>query len=345
MKTLVWEAPRSMNIREQDTPSIQPDEVLIKVAFAGICGSELSGYLGHNKLRVPPLVMGHEFSGEIVAIGARAIHLNPALAQGQRVTANPFSSCGACRFCAQGLNHLCASRKLIGAHRPGAFAEYVSVPANLVLLLPDNVSFQTGAITEPVAVGIRIGELAGLLDGESALVIGAGPIGLLALQVLLAKGARSVFIADLDPARLAMGESLGGVPLDPGKLNTPETVRKATEGLGVAVSVDAVGMAVTRAGCIAATRSAGTVIFSGLHEETSTIPAAEIIRREINVRGSFAYTPANFAEALQQIAAGTLRLDPWIVEAPLESGGKWFERLLSARGDVAKVLLIPNANA
>jgi len=341
MKTLVWEAPRVLAIREQATPSLQAHEVLIKVAYAGICGSELSGYLGHNKLRVPPLVMGHEFSGEIVMLGAEATEQQPGLDLGQWVTVNPLASCGTCRYCKQGLNHLCQTRQLIGAHRPGAYAEYVNVPASLVLPLPGGVSLRTGAFTEPAAVAVRIGELAGAVEGETVLILGAGPIGLLALQVIAHRGAQRIFIADLDPARRAMGEALGGVPLDPATTNVIETVRNATEGFGAAVAVDAVGMVITRANCIAATRSAGHVILSGLHEEVSTLPVSDVIRRELNLHGSFAYSPENFAEAFKQIVAGTLRLDPWVVEAPLESGGEWFERLLSAPGDVSKVLLIP----
>jgi len=343
MKALVWEAPRVMALREQPEPTVAPGEILLKVAYAGICGSELSGYLGHNALRVPPLVMGHEFTGEIVALSAEARARNPALAEGQAATANPLLSCGSCEFCARGLNQLCVSRKLIGAHRPGAYAEYVSLPAELAIPLPDGVSLRLGALTEPVAVGVRIGEMAAEgMDGEDALVVGAGPIGLLALQALRAKGAARVFIADLDPARLSMGAALGGEALDPRARDVAQEVRDATGGRGVAVAVDAVGTAVTRRQGVAATRSAGTLILSGLHEETSAMPAAEIIRREIVVRGCFAYSPANFAEALVRLARGTMRLDPWIVQAPLADGGKWFDRLIDAPGDVAKVLLVPS---
>jgi len=190
-------------------------------------------------------------------------------------------------------------------------------------------------------VAVRIGELAGNVQGEAVLIIGAGPIGLLALQVLRALGAGPVFIADLEAARLEMGAALGGQPLNPRTDNVVAVVRAATGGLGVPVALDAVGAAVTRANCVSATRSGGTVILSGLHEETSAMPAAEIIRREIVVRGSFAYTPANFAAALNQLAAGAIRLDPWIIEAPLADGGHWFDRLIDAPGAVAKVLLVP----
>jgi threonine dehydrogenase-like Zn-dependent dehydrogenase len=341
MKALVWEGPRVMQLRDQAEPEAAKDEMVIKVGYVGICGSELSGYLGHNALRVPPLVMGHEFAGEIVAVGEGVADTKPELTPGTLVTVNPLASCGECLHCRRGLNQLCLSRRLIGAHRPGANAEYVAAPADSVFPLPAGMSARIGALTEPVGVGVRIGELAGPLTGEAALIIGAGPIGLLALQMLQIQGAQQIFIADLDQERLAMGEALGGTPLDPRSVKVVETVREATGGVGVPVSVDAVGTAVTRSQCVAATRATGKVILSGLHEETSAMPAADIIRREIVVQGSFAYSPANFAEALQLLAEGAIRLDPWIIEAPLSEGGHWFDRLVDAPGNVAKVLLVP----
>lgn len=341
MKALVWEAPRVMMMRDQPEPTAGGGEIVIQVALVGICGSELSGYLGHNALRVPPLVMGHEFSGKIVALGEQVQERFPDLAEGQAVTVNPLQYDGSCEFCARGLNHLCVSRRLIGAHRPGGYAEYVSVPAELASRLPSGMSMHTGALTEPVAVGVRIGEMAGPLGGEAALVVGAGPIGLLALQALRANGAARVFISDLDPARLAMGAALGGETIDPREQDVAKTVREATGGRGVKVSVDCVGVAATRQQCVSATRSTGTLILSGLHEETSAMPAAEIIRREIVVRGVFCYSPSNFAQALRKLEQGSMGLDPWVVEAPLAEGGKWFDRLIDAPGDVAKVLLVP----
>jgi len=340
MKSLVWEAPRKMALRETPKPSVAPDEVLIRVAYGGICGSELSGYLGHNSLRVPPLVMGHEFSGEIVEMGEQATAANPALSLGAAVTVNPLFCTDNSVWDRRGLNQLCPSRQLLGAHRPGAYAEFVAVPAQTVTRLPAGMSLRTGSLTEPTACGVRIGELAGDVAGHSCLIIGAGPIGLLALQALQLKGAKEIFIADLDAERLAMGAALGGTPLPPRAVDVVQTVKEATDG-GVAVAIDAVGAAVTRRQCISATQPTGTVIFSGLHEEVSEVPAADIIRREIVVRGSFAYSPANFAEALNILERGEMRLDPWIVEAPLADGGAWFDRLIDAPGDVSKVLLRP----
>lgn len=341
MNALVWEAPRTMNMRTHDKPTPADDEVLIRVAYVGICGSELSGYLGHNALRVPPLVMGHEFSGEIVEMGEQATEKNPALAVGQAVTANPLDWPEEDDpFVARGLNQLSPKRQLVGAHRPGAYAEYVTVSAKVVSPLPDGMSLRTGALTEPTACAVRIAELAGELDGQECLIIGAGPIGLLALQAMQQKGAKRVFIADLDPERLAMGAELGGVALQPREVDVVNTVKEATNG-GVAVALDAVGTGLTRTQCVSATVATGTMILSGLHEEVSEMPAADIIRREIVVRGSFSYAPSNFARALELLAEDKFRLDPWIVEAPLAEGGAWFDRLIDAPGDVSKVLLVP----
>lgn len=341
MRALLWEAARTMNLRQQPAPQPAPDEILVRVGHAGICGSELSGYLGHNALRVPPLIMGHEFAGEIVDMGPLAPTLRPDLTPGALVTVNPLWYCGDCPSCAAGVNQLCSNRRLLGAHRPGAFAELVSAPAKLALPLPEGMDSRIGALTEPVGCAVRIAELAGDVAGQDCLIIGAGPIGLLSLQMLRLNGAARVFIAEIDEARLAMGEALEGIPLQPNAVDTVAAVMQATDGAGAVVSVDAVGTALTRDQCVAATRPSGTLVLSGLHEETSAMPVAAMIRGEIVARGCFAYSPANFARALDLLGQGAIRLDPWIHEAPLAEGGHWFERLIEAPGDVSKVLLRP----
>lgn len=335
MKALVWEGAEIMHIRDNPTQEPQADEVLIQVKHAGICGSELSSYLGHNALRVPPVVMGHEFAGEIVGVGADVSALNV----GQNVTVNPLVYCSECEMCQQGLNQLCAKRSLIGAHRPGAYAEYVTAPAKMVTALPDGMDTQTGSLTEPAGCAVRIGELAGDVAGKDCFIVGAGPIGLLSLQVLKGNGANRIFVAELDPHRLAMAGELGAETLNPKAVDVVETVRKATG--GVTVALDAVGSTLTRAQCIDVLKPKGTLIFSGLHEETGNVPVANIIRKEIIAKGSFAYSPDNFAQALNLLAEGKLTLANWMVEAPLEDGDMWFKRLLDEPGNVSKVLLVP----
>ncbi len=244
MKALVWEGPKDMTMRDWPEPVAAKGEVVIRVAFAGICGSELGGYLVHNAPRVPPLVIGHEFSGIVTAVAERAA---TDLAPGDAVTCNPMVPCGACAFRAEGLLHLCANRSLIGAYRPGVMIELF-------------------------AVGIRIGRQAGDVAGRPVLVIGAGPIGLLALQMLMAGGATEVFVADLDPERRAMAAELGGTAIDPAATPTVARVRAATGGLGVPLTVDAVGSAGTRAEAVAATRSGGRCCCRACMPRPATFP-------------------------------------------------------------------------
>ena len=342
MPSLVWEAPHQMTLHQAPVPTPRPDEALIKIAYVGICGSELSGYLGHNALRIPPLVMGHEFSGEITALGEKALEINPGLALGQHVTANPMVFCGQCEYCLQGQTHLCVNRRLIGAHRPGAFAGYTTVPAWMIVPLPETISLRVGALTEPVACGMRTLRWAGNIQGESVLVVGAGTIGLLSAQILLLHGAARVFVSDSDPQRLEAARESGAEVLNPRETDVVKTVREATGGRGVIAAIDAVGKAVTRDQCVKATRPRGRVILSGLHEEVSTLPVADIIRREITLHGSFCYTQEDFHAAAGLLAEGKIHLGPWMVEAPLAQGGEWFERLCAENpGQVAKVLLVP----
>ncbi len=341
MKALVWEGPRAMSVHDEPVPSVAPDEVLVKVAYCGICGSELSGYLGHNALRVPPLVMGHEFSGHITEIGDDVWTHNPELAVGARVTVDPMVYDGTCRYCREGRQHLCLHRSLIGAHRPGAFAQYVAAPAHMVFTLPDAMDLRTGALTEPTACAMRIATLMGEVEGQDVLIVGAGTIGLLALQVLLHRGAGRVFVSDTNPARLAMAGDLGADAINPIETDVVAYVLERTGGYGVSRALDAVGKAVTRKQCVSATERAGLVLLSGLHEESSAMPAADIIRGEITVQGSFCYTPSDVTQAISLLDEGVISIGSWVTEAPLGDGRAWFERLVGDPGEVAKVLLVP----
>ena len=236
MKALVYEGPRQLNIRDVPEPELGPDEVLIKVGYSGICGSELGGYLGQNSLRQPPLIMGHEFSGEIVELGPQAIRLKPGLAVRQRVTVNPLIHCGGCRACLAGRHNLCRERRIIGIHQPGSFADLVKAPAKLVYPLPDHLSLEHAALTEPVGCAIRAVKLAALSPMATLLITGLGPIGLLALQVTQTFGLTKIFATDTDPHRRAIGEQFGVRVLDPLAEDVVGIIRSETVGAGADAS-------------------------------------------------------------------------------------------------------------
>ena len=327
MKALVYEGPRIMQLREVPCPELQQDEVLIRVERAGICGSELSGYLGHNSLRKPPLIMGHEFSGVIFEVGERV----SGLQAGDRVTANPLLTCGSCRYCRNGESQLCKERQLLGAHLPGAFAEFIAVPARNVYVLPDQLSFEEGALTEPFACAVHLCRLLALKPTDRLLIYGAGTIGLFAMQAAQAYGVREVVVVDLNEARLEIAAELGGIAVT--------TTRELEAPDGFDAVIDAVGAEATRQQSIAAVRAGGQVIFTGLHEADSRLPINDMIRTEIVTKGAFAYSQEDFETALLWLRQGRVSLLPWSHTAALAEGGACFEKLIHEPGKVAKIIL------
>jgi threonine dehydrogenase-like Zn-dependent dehydrogenase len=343
MQALVYEAPKSMNMRDVPRPALAPDQVAIRVAYSGICGSELSGFLGQNSLRKPPLVFGHEFAGWVDSVG-NGVADRTDLAVGTPVTANPLVTCGRCDYCITGRQQLCTERRLLGAHLPGCNADVVVVPAASVLVLPAGLSLQDGAMVEPAACAVRAVEAAAAGPTSTALVLGAGPIGLFVIQVLLAHGVREIYVADLNPTRLKMAQALGATPVEPGPDGVADGVRWATGGRGVTVAFDAVGAAATRRDCLASTAPGGVLVLIGLHSDETAFPVNTVIRSEVTLKGVFAYSDANFRTALDWLAARRIGLSDGVVVAPLAAGPEWYARLVEGDG-AAKVLLQPGAGA
>jgi threonine dehydrogenase-like Zn-dependent dehydrogenase len=321
MKALVYEGPRMLELREVPIPEALPGEAVIRV--------ELGGYLGHNSLRKPPLIMGHEFSGVIERNGAMATRFRP----GDRVTVNPLVTCGQCRYCTSGSSQLCADRSLLGAHRPGAFAEFVAVPERNVHLLPDNVSFEEGAFAEPFACAVHICRLLKLDSSDRLIIYGAGPIGLFALQAAHVMGVKDVVIVDLNESRLEIARELGGIAV-----TDPEQAGMVPKD-GFDAAIDAVGAGITRRKCIKVVRRGGRVIFTGLHEAESELPVNDMIREEITAAGAFAYSSEDFSAALEWIGQGKVDLLPWTVTKPIGEGADCFESLIGGPGKIAKYLL------
>jgi 2-desacetyl-2-hydroxyethyl bacteriochlorophyllide A dehydrogenase len=338
MKALVYEAPKQMMLRELDVPAIGPDDVLIRVAYSGICGSELSGYLGTNSLRTPPLVFGHELAGHVAAVGEVAAATR-YLAVGDAVTVNPLVSCGACNFCAGGRQQLCARRQLLGAHRPGCNAEFVVAPARCVLPVPSGLDLRDAAMAEPAACAVHAVELSGARPDMSALVVGAGTIGLFITQVLREFGLSQIFVAERNPDRLALAVASGGTALDP-HADLAAAVRTATADLGVDLAFDAVGSEATRQACLSSAANGGQVIAVGLHTDATSLPLNTLVRSELTIRGVFAYPASSFRTALHWLAEHRIGLRDGVVVAPLSEGDSWYQRLIDGAAAV-KVLLDP----
>jgi 2-desacetyl-2-hydroxyethyl bacteriochlorophyllide A dehydrogenase len=333
MKALVYVAPSIMELQDVERPACAAGQLLVRVEYSGICGSELSGFLGQNSLRRPPLIFGHELSGLVAESG------DPSYAVGDRVTVNPLVTCGQCERCLAGRQQLCAFRLLLGASLPGSNAEYVVVPATSAERVPEGLHLRDAALAEPVACAIHAVEVSGIGPAQSALVVGAGPIGLFLVQVLRAHGVAQVLVTDRNPERLDAAATAGAIPVPAGPEELLEAVRDAT-GDGVAVAFDAAGTEQTRRSCVAATAAGGAVMLVGLHTDQTTLPLNTAIRGEITIQGVFAYTPVAFRTALRWLAEGRIGLGEAVVESSLEDGPSWYQRLVD--GDpVAKVLLRP----
>lgn len=338
MRTLLWLGPRQMELQMTPRPEPGPGEVLVRVEAVGICGSELSGYLGQNSLRRPPLVMGHEFAGRAAEVGDGV-----DLAIGTAVVVNPLVTCGTCRMCRRGRENLCRQRQLIGAHRPGAFAEYVLAPAANCLPLPEGLDGVAGSLTEPLACSLRAVTLAALDPMETVAVLGAGPIGLLALRAAGLCGAGRTAVVDTNPRRLALARTWGATRvINPREEDPLDAIRELTEGAGVDAVIDAVGLQATRAQAVQAVRPGGRVVLIGLHDAESALPINEVVRSEVALVGSFAYTGEDFRRALAMLARGDVRPDPsWLAERDLAAGQASFEELIDTPSPFAKIVLKP----
>src|ERR1700742_1828318 len=244
MQALVLEDLRDLKLRSDvPVPEIGAKDVLIQVKACGICGSDVHGYDGSSGRRIPPLIMGHEASGTVDAVGREVT----AFRVGDRVTFDSTVSCGACRHCEAGDVNLCDRRQVVGVscgdyRRHGAFAEYVSVPSRILYKLPNNLPFAEAAMLEAIAVAMYGVSLAEIAPDATALVVGAGMIGLLTLQALRAAGCSRIFIADIDQTRLNLAKQIGaGTVLNSKDPNFLAQILDLTNGQGVDVTIEAVG--------------------------------------------------------------------------------------------------------
>lgn len=342
MDALVWTGARAMEVRHEPVPTPDFGEVLIEIGAVGICGSELSGYLGQNSLRKPPLIMGHEAAGTVViANGGFFANHSPART-GVRVAFNPLVSCGSCDRCNIGLENICRTRKVIGAHRAGAFARFVAVPATLCTILPDSLSFTAGSLIEPLACSLRAVNMTHAKPDKSLLIIGAGPIGLFCLAAARAAGFKEIAISDISESRLETARRWGArYPINAIKEDVVAAAHSIQSG-GVGAVIDAVGMHLTREQAVKAVVPGGRVVYIGLHEEASPLAANYMIRQEISVVGTFGYTKADFARALQLLERNEIQpTSDWLEERPLTSGRDSFEELINGTSRFAKIILRP----
>ena len=329
MKALVYTAPLDIQLWDQDLPDPGAGDVLIAVQAAGICGSDMHAFHGHDPRREPPLVLGHEVTG-ICQTGVHA---------GQTVAINPLISCGGCEYCGQGRFNLCPERTMIGMTRPGAFAEYVTVPERNVFALPPDMNPVHAALAEPAATVVHgldraMRTAARPLAEARAAVIGGGAIGLLSALLLRSFGARDPLISEPNPLRQRTAAQSG---MD--HIHDPSASALAENHFDLVV--DAVGSATTRRAAMAAVRPGGVILGIGLQESGGELDARKLTLAEITLVGCYTYTPADVRAALLALASGALGALDWVETRPLADGAEMFHALNNGRVAAAKVVLLP----
>ena len=346
MKALLLTSYKNLELADLPVPSPGPEEVLIRVAACGICGSDVHGYDGGSGRRIPPIVMGHEAAGIVESVGASVENF----AHGDRVTFDSTVYCGACPNCLRGDINLCDNRQVLGVscgdyRRAGAFAEFVAVPARILHRLPENLPFAEAAMLEAVAVAIHGVNLSNLQPNDSALVIGAGTIGVLTLQALRAAGCKKVFVTDVDADRLKLANQLGATEILLSNEALQPQILRLTNNQGVAVALECVGRGETIAAAIDATRKGGTVVLVGNITPNVNLPLQKVVSRQIRLQGSCA-SAGEYPRAIELMASGAIQVKPLISAiAPLQEGADWFNRLYNREPNLLKVVLTPGTQS
>jgi L-iditol 2-dehydrogenase len=347
MKALLLSEYSRLDLVEVPMPRPGAGEVLVKVEACGICGSDVHGYDGSSGRRIPPVIMGHEAAGVIAAAGPGVTDLR----EGQPVTFDSTLYCGECEYCQRGEMNLCLKREVLGVSTPdfkrqGAFAEYVVLPRRVIHVLPEKLDFAHAAMVEPLSVALHAVKLSNLPEKGSALVIGAGMIGLLVVQSLKHEGCTSIIVSDIDDSRLALAKELGAtVTINAKSVDTVAEVQRHTDGFGVDVALEAVGSTPTVKTAIESVRRGGTVTLIGNIAPTVEIPLQVVVSRQLRLQGTAA-SAGEYPECIELIASGEINLKPLIsMVAPLEEGPQWFDRLHGREANLMKVILMPGGKA
>lgn len=344
MKALLLTAPSQLELVDFPDPAPADGEVLVRVRACGICGSDIHGWDGSTGRRRPPLIMGHEASGEIAATGTGVTRWN----KGDRVTFDSTISCGECGYCRAGQVNLCDNRRVVGVSPPeyrqhGAFAEYVALPTRILYAVPDQLTYAQAAMIEPVSIAIHAVQRVKIATTDTAVVVGSGMIGLFVIQALRWAGASRIIAVDLEENRLALARELGATDtINSGVGDPVAEIMRLTGGRGADLAFEVVGISPTLNLALAALRRGGSAVLVGNLSAKTDFPMQAVVTRELSVLGTCS-SAGEYPVCLDLIARGVIRVEPMIsAVAPLTEGVDWFKRL-SAKdgGKYMKVILQP----
>jgi threonine dehydrogenase-like Zn-dependent dehydrogenase len=341
MRAVIIDAPGHIRVGNVPDPAPRPDELVIKVGACGICGTDLHILAGDNPVARYPVVPGHEFAGEVVALGSsisqRSGNGGPNVTVGSRVAIEPNMACGWCEFCRTGHENLCLNYGAIGVTTNGAIAEYVTAPVAKAYLLPDALSLREAALIEPISCAVRGMHCLNPRSGDTFLIAGAGTMGLLLMQLALRGGASRVTVVDVNAQRLVRAESLGAT-----RAYTTIQQALADEPTGFNCVIDATGVAIVIEQAFLAVKRGGKLMVFGVapHEARVSLSPFRIYNEEITIVGSMAVL-SSFQPALDLLCGGVIDTQTMLTEAfSLEDFPRALD--LMRRGEGVKTQILPN---
>ena len=302
MRAALWTDTHRLEVTDLPKPGVPPGWALVRVAYNGICGTDLAILGGKHPRAVAPLVMGHEICGWVEQAGATG----PPT--GSLVVVEPLISCGECRSCKNGLTHVCRRLALYGIDAPGAMAEYLAVPPAVLHLVPDSVDLHMATLAEPLAVAVHAVARSGMQPGDIVAVFGAGPIGILTAMVARHEGAGVVVITEPSPWRREVAERLGFTVVAPGS-TMAATLEPITDGEGADTTFDSAAHPSVAAELAATTRVQGRIVVVGVYKEPVAVDLQAVCFKEQSLIGVRVYTSGDVTRAIELIAAGALGLD------------------------------------
>jgi len=340
MRALVYHGPNDIGVEQRQDPEPGPGEVLLRITATGICGSDLHGYTGENKRRHPGQIMGHETVGRIVAVGADVP--GAGLDPGRVATVNPVIGCGECAQCAAGTEQLCPRRRVIGVDREisSAFAELMLAPAANVVVLPDDMPEELGALVEPLSVAYHAATSGRVGSDDAVLVIGGGPIGQACALGARRLSAERVVVSEPSTARRALVEKLGFAVIDPTSGDLADQVQ-AVLGRPATVVLDAVGTSRTVGDGLRASSLGARIVLVGMGARELTIAAFDVSTFERSIIGSFTYPSSEFRETAEWVASRPAGLADLVDDrVALDDAPSAFARLASGNLDASKILVL-----